>query len=155
MRVFKLMAGRVFSAGFILGLTAQLSPSVSAESEAPNIAPPLVIDGVTWTFHTLPPPKDKRHVVEGHPRLLITKKDLPELRRKLKHPAYQSRMRQLQQLAGKGDMAANALLYLAGYGNEYGQKAKAALLSGKSSGDPYHGGSPARLQRRGDLRLGL
>ena len=136
MRVSKLMAGRVSSAGFILGLTAQLSPSVSAEDKAPNIDPPLVIDGVTWTFHTLPPPKDERHVVEGHPRLLITKEDLPELRLKLEHPVYQSRMQQLQKLAGKGDMAANALLYLAGYGDQYGQKAKAALLLGEWSGTP-------------------
>ncbi|MFB3095936.1 MAG: hypothetical protein ACE10O_08835, partial [Candidatus Acidiferrales bacterium] len=65
---------------------------------------------------------------------MITKEDLPELRLKLEHPVYQSRMQQLQKLAGKGDMAANALLYLAGYGDQYGQKAKSALLLEEWSG---------------------
>ena len=102
---------------------------------------PVVIGGEAWTFHTPPPPKDRRKVTPGHPRILLTRAGLPDLRKKLEDPRYADYMRRINRLAADGDIWANALLYhlrVEGW-QAAGLKAKARALAGELG---RWGGSP-------------
>ncbi len=120
---------------------AREGPPAAWSAEWVGSFDPVTIDGKVWTFHTPPPPKDRRKVAPGHPRILMTRAQLPALRQKLAEPVYKPYMKRIGDLGKGGDVWANALLYHLGVDDKeaFGRKAREQALAGEYG---RWGGSP-------------
>ncbi|MCF6263337.1 MAG: hypothetical protein L3J24_07095 [Xanthomonadales bacterium] len=109
-------------------LTTAINESFMQAIESGNVDPVLV-NGQPWTFRTPPPPVDQRTVRSGHPRLLLTPDNLPDIIIKMQDPVYDSYMTKITARANDGKMLENAFLYQLTGDLSRATTAKQALLN--------------------------
>ncbi|MCF6301576.1 MAG: hypothetical protein L3J52_10755, partial [Proteobacteria bacterium] len=92
-------------------------------------ADPVIVNGQPWTFRTPPPLVNQRTVRSGHPRLMLTPDNLPDIRQKLQDPVYDFTMTLINNRANDGKMLENAFLYQLTGDLSRATTAKQALLN--------------------------
>ncbi|NOY83925.1 MAG: hypothetical protein GXO96_03705 [Nitrospirae bacterium] len=100
--------------GFLFFLVMTNASKLHAQPAADSLlaTTSVNINGETWTFRTPPPSAEQRQVISGHPRLFLTKDNLPGIREKLDDLVYANDMNQLRDEADSGSAIASAFLYL-------------------------------------------